>query len=131
LQDSEPNSLGRLVNTILPRILKRKRAAAPANDFTVEQVTQGDLYPKAEVNQCLTDYTELEETTGVGEGQAIQQIAEAVDTSDVLKIGAGNRVVYAYGYQCAPNRLKIGLIEGEGDTVQRRRSGRANPISQP
>jgi T5orf172 domain len=92
-------------------------AAAPANGFTIEQVTQGQLYPKAEVDQYLTDYTELEQTPGISEGQAIQQIAETVDTSDVLKIGAGNRVVYAYGYQCAPDRLKIGLTEG--DAVQR------------
>ena len=35
----------------------------------------------------------------------------------MLKIGSGNRVVYAYRYQCAPDRLKIGLTEE--DTVQR------------
>jgi hypothetical protein len=90
--------------------------AAPANGFTVEQVTQGQSYP-AEVNQYLENNTELDQTPGISEGQAIQQIAEAVDTSDVLKLGSGNRVVYAYGYQCAPDRLKVGLTEG--DIVQR------------
>jgi hypothetical protein len=92
-------------------------AAAPTNGFTVEQVTQGQLYPGAEVDQYLADYAELDQTPGITEGQAIQQIAEAVDTSDVLKMGSGDRVVYAYGYQCAPDRLKVGLTEG--DTVQR------------
>ena len=92
-------------------------AAAPANGFTPEQVTQGQPYPKAEVTQYLTNYAELDQTSGITEGQAIEQLAETVDTSDVLKIGEGNRVVYAYGYQCAPDRLKIGLTEG--DTLQR------------
>jgi hypothetical protein len=91
-------------------------AAAPANGFTVEQVAQSQSYP-AEVDQYLANNTELDQASGISEGQAIQQLAETVDTSDVLKIGSGNRVVYAYGYQCAHDRLKIGLTEG--DTVQR------------
>jgi T5orf172 domain len=91
-------------------------AAAPANGFTVEQVTQGQSYP-SEVNQYLESNAELDQTPEISEGQAIQKIAETVDTADVLKIGSGNRVVYAYGYECAPDRLKIGLTEG--DTVQR------------
>ena len=98
------------------RNMAKYMAAAPANGFTVEQLTQGQSYP-AEVNQYLANNSELDQTPGISEGQAIQQIAETVDTSDVLKIGSGNRVVYAYGYQCAPDRLKIGLTEG--DTVQR------------
>jgi T5orf172 domain len=65
----------------------------------------------------LTDYTSLDQTPGITEGQAIQQIAAAVDASDVLKVGTGDSVVYAYGYPCAPDRLKIGLTEG--DTLQR------------
>ena len=48
-------------------------AAAPANGFTVDQVTQ-----------------------------------EAVDTSDVVRLGDGQSVVYADGYRCAPDRLKAG-----------------------
>jgi T5orf172 domain len=91
-------------------------AAAPANGFTIEQLSQGQSYP-AEVNQYLADLSELDQTPGISEGQAIQQIAGTVDTSDALKIGSGGRVVYAYGYECAPDRLKIGLTEG--DTVQR------------
>lgn len=35
----------------------------------------------------------------------------------MLRIGTGSSVVYAYGYQCASDRLKIGLTEG--GTVQR------------
>jgi T5orf172 domain len=91
-------------------------AAAPANGFSVEQVTQGQSYP-VEVNQYLADTTELDQTPGISEGQAIHQIAETVDTSDVLKLGSGDGGVYAYGYQCAPDRLKIG--RSDGDVVER------------
>ena len=34
-----------------------------------------------------------------------------------MGLGEGNASVYAYGYRCAPDRLKIGMTEG--DTVQR------------
>jgi hypothetical protein len=91
-------------------------AAAPANGFTVEQVTQGQLYPAAEVAQYLP--TAASDTdVGISEDEAISEVAEAVDTSDVVRFGEGSKVVYAYGYRCAPDRLKIGLTEG--DTVQR------------
>jgi hypothetical protein len=91
-------------------------AGAPANGFTVEQVTQGQIYPVAEVAQYLP--TALSDTDpGISEGEALTELAEAVDTSDVLRLGEGQKVVYAYGYRCAPDRLKIGLTEG--DAVQR------------
>jgi hypothetical protein len=35
----------------------------------------------------------------------------AVDTMDVIKLGEGLKIVYTYGYKCAPDRLKIGLTE--------------------
>jgi T5orf172 domain len=91
-------------------------AAAPANGFTVEQVTQGQLYPTAEVAQYLPT-ANSDPDPGISEDEAKAAIAEAVDTSDVLKLGEGSKVVYAYGYRCAPDRLKIGLTEA--DTVQR------------
>jgi hypothetical protein len=91
-------------------------AGAPGNGFAVEQVTQGQLYPEAEVERYLG-----EATTDLGpdlsEGQALREVAEAVDVSDVIRLGEGATIVYAYGYRCAPDRLKIGLTVG--DTVQR------------
>src|SRR4051794_27140916 len=57
-------------------------AAAPLNGFTVEQVTQGQVYPAAEVAQYLTDPIQDAETD-VSEPEALQAVAEAVDTSDV------------------------------------------------
>jgi len=87
-------------------------AAAPANGFTVEQVTQGQLYPIAEVAQYLPTACS-DADPGISEEEAINAVAAAVDTSNVLKLGEGPKVVYAYGYGCAPDRLKIGLREGD------------------
>lgn len=91
-------------------------AAAPSNGFTVEQVTQGQLYPEAEVARFLDEAT-TDLTPDISEEQALREVAEAVDASDVIRLGEGSTVVYAYGYRCAPDRLKIGLTGGE--TVQR------------
>ena len=92
--------------------------AAPANGFTVEQVTQGQLYPSAEVAQYLAEAsTDVDPDPDISEGQALREVEEAVDSSDVLRLGEGATIVYAYGYRCAPDRLKIGLTVG--DTVQR------------
>lgn len=91
-------------------------AAAPANGFTVEQVTQGQLYPAAEVAQCLPAAS-TDTDAGISEDEALNEVAQAVDTSDVVRRGEGLKTVYAYGYRCAPDRLKIGLTED--DTVER------------
>jgi hypothetical protein len=91
-------------------------AAAPANGFTVEQVTQGQLYPTAEVAQYLPTASS-DNDPGISEADALNEIAKAVDTSDVIRFGQGPKTVYAYGYRCAPDRLKIGLTEG--DAVER------------
>jgi hypothetical protein len=98
------------------RLMAKYVASAPSNGFTVEQVTQGQLYPDAEVTQYIQNPT-LETEPGITEGDALAEISHAVDTSDVVKLGEGPKVVYAYGYKCAPDRLKIGFTEG--DAVQR------------
>lgn len=78
----------------------------------MEQVTQGQLYPIAEVAQYLPTACS-DADPGISEEEAINAVAAAVDTSNVLKLGEGPKVVYAYGYGCAPDRLKIGLREGD------------------
>ena len=103
------------------RALNAKRmakpiAAAPANGFTVEEVTQGQNYPVAEVQQCLDD-PNLQSEPGISEQQAILTVREAVDTADVLRIGEGAGFVYAYGYRCLGDRLKVGSTQV--DTIQR------------
>jgi Meiotically up-regulated gene 113 len=91
-------------------------AAAPVNGFTEGQVTQGQLYPKAEVAQYLGEAS-IDFDPDISEGQALREVEEAVDVSGLLRLGEGPNVVYAYGYRCAPDRLKRGLTNG--DTVQR------------
>lgn len=91
-------------------------AAAPANGFTIAQITQGQLYLIANVDQYLHE-TSVDLRSEFNETQALYAVEEAVDTSDVDRLGDGQSVVYAYGYRCAPDRLKVGLTTG--DTVQR------------
>lgn len=98
------------------RRMARYIAAAPANGFTVEEVTQGQLYPVAET-ELYIDESDTDLGTDVSEAQALRAVEELVDTSDVVRLGEGQNIVYAYGYRCAPDRLKIGLTTG--DTVQR------------
>jgi hypothetical protein len=98
------------------KLMAKCIANAPSNGFTVEQVTQGQLYPKADVAQYIKNPA-LETEPGISEGEALAEISHTVDTSDVFKLGEGPKVIYAYGYKCAPDRLKIGLTEG--DAVQR------------
>src|SRR3954470_4406347 len=58
-------------------------AAAPANGFTIAQITQGQSYPEAEVERYLSDPT-LSAEPGISEEQALQTIRSAVDISDAL-----------------------------------------------
>lgn len=102
--------------TKFARTMAKYIAAAPANGFTVEEVTQGQNYPATEVTQFLQDPTAILEP-GISEEQARQTVAAAVDTSDMSRIGEGYGFVYAYGYRCCPDRLKIGYTEV--DTIQR------------
>jgi hypothetical protein len=90
-------------------------AAAPSNGFSVEQVTQGQSYPVAEVNEAIA--ANAAEDPGITEEQAQRTVAATVDSSDVMRIGEGAAVVYAYGYPCCADRLKVGSTEA--DTLQR------------
>ena len=48
----------------------------------------------------------------VTEEQAIRIVEQTVDTSDVKRCGEGAGVLYAYGYRCCEDRLKVGSTEG-------------------
>jgi hypothetical protein len=97
------------------RAMAKYVAAAPSNGFTVEEVTQGQSYPIAEVNEVIAENGA--EDPGITEEQAQQTVEATVDSSDVMRIGDGPAVVYAYGYRCCPDRLKVGSTEV--DTLQR------------
>jgi len=53
----------------------------------------------------------------LSEEQAAEEIVESVDISDNVTIGDGLYTVYAYGYACSPDRLKVGSTEK--DPIQR------------
>jgi len=91
-------------------------ATAPNYGFTAEQITRDKNYPTAEVAQYLNDPSIAAEPD-ISEEQAIRTVEAAVDTSNVTRLGEGEGIVYAYGYGCAPDRLKIGSTEA--DTVER------------
>jgi T5orf172 domain len=98
------------------RRMARYIAAAPGNNFTVEQITQGQAYPEAEVTKYLNQ-PDSETEPDISEQEALNEVRETVDTSDVIRLGEGSGFVYAYGYACAPDRLKVGMTAT--DTVQR------------
>lgn len=99
------------------KLMAKTIVDAPANGFTVEAVTQGQSYPAAEVGRYLNDLAAVAAEPAIAEEKAIQSLESAIDRSDVLRDGEGSGTLYAYGYRCAPDRLKIGITEG--DTVQR------------
>jgi hypothetical protein len=53
-------------------------AAAPSNGFSVEQVTQGQSYPVAEVNEVIA--ANGTEDPGITEEQAHRTVEAAVDS---------------------------------------------------
>lgn len=90
--------------------MARYIAAAPGHGMTVEQVTQGQNYPAVEVVQYL-DAPDLGAEPGPSEEQAIHALSGLVDSAGAVRVGAGSGVVYAYGYPCCPDRLKVGSTE--------------------
>jgi hypothetical protein len=95
--------------TKFARRMAKYIAAAPANGFTASQVTGGQSYP-SEVDQLVSDPS-INDDPGITEEQAVRTVKEIVDTSDVTKIGEGAGVVYAYGYRCCQDRIKIGSTD--------------------
>ena len=85
-------------------------AAAPANGFAVDEVTQGQIYPASEVEQYI-GCASADDDPGITEEQAIRTVEEAVDTTDVVWKAEGGGIVYVFGYGCCGDRLKVGSTE--------------------
>jgi hypothetical protein len=88
--------------------MARCLAWAETNGFAVEQVTGGKDYPAADISAML----EAETAADAGVDEPSAPPAERVDTSDVRRHGTGAETVYAYGYACIPDRLKVGSTVG-------------------
>jgi Meiotically up-regulated gene 113 len=45
--------------------------------------------------------------------EAVREVETSVNTVNVTRLGEGNGSVYVYGYDCAPDRMKIGRTDGD------------------
>ena len=97
------------------RYMAKYLIAGKEDSFTIEEITHGTDYP-SEVDKFVSDFGS-ESLPPITEEQAKKEIAESVDTTNVIRMGEGGAVVYVYGYNCCPDRLKVGYATGE--TVQR------------
>ena len=98
----------------------RGMAAAIRNSvgagFTKDEVTRDKSYPADEVDAAAETLDAASEPT-VSEAQTKQALQNSVNSATARRIGAGATSVYAYGYRCAPDRLKIGYTDG--DVIER------------
>lgn len=86
---------------------------APANGFGEEEVTQGEDVPDevrrlVEVQPAISGRIVEEDPD-----RLVDQLRDTVDTGATVEIGTGDETVYAYGYRCAPDRVKIGSCAGD------------------
>ena len=89
-------------------------ADAPANGFAEADVTQGGDVSREVREIAGTAHPELANAEDEADDRpAAIQLSDTVDTSDLVERGNGPEAVYAYGYPCAPDRLKIGRTTGE------------------
>jgi len=84
-------------------------AEAPTNGFSEEDVTQGEDVPSEVRAQATTAANVSDENPE----ELIDELRLSVDIDNVREIGNGDQFVYAYGYRCAPDRLKVGSCAGD------------------
>jgi hypothetical protein len=84
---------------------------ARQHGFTEAEVTGGRDIP-GEV-QRMIDEGFSSQPIVEDPDQLVRQLEQKVDTTDLHEEGSGDQSVYAYGYRCAPDRLKIGRCDGD------------------
>ncbi len=85
---------------------------APTSGFTEEEVTQDQDYPASvaeEIQRIALEPSEDDED----QAALVAEAEATVDQSGLQVFGIGSECVYAYGYACAPDRLKIGRAAGD------------------
>lgn len=85
---------------------------APAFGFAEADVTQGQDVPAAVLDKLRAGAVTVEVAADDDEA-LVAEVATTVDTRELIEVGAGRSCVYAYGYACAPDRLKIGRADGD------------------
>lgn len=87
-------------------------AEAPLNGFSEADVTQGEDVPD-EARHLAAGMPARSVEDQDDPDELVAALQTTVDTSDAIEIGQGAESVYAYGYRCAPDRLKIGSCAGD------------------
>jgi hypothetical protein len=87
-------------------------AEAPANGFSTKEVTQGADVPE-DVRGLAAEFAATAKPSEDDADELVSELQVIVDASDLVEIGQGAEAVYAYGYRCAPDRLKIGSCSGD------------------
>ena len=59
----------------------------------------------------LAQGIDVSEASSEDPDQLVRQLEQMVDTSDLYEEGMGDQFIYAYGYRCAPDRLKVGRTD--------------------
>jgi Meiotically up-regulated gene 113 len=85
---------------------------APGNGFSETAVTGGRDVP-LDVQRQITRGEFPPKSPPEDPDQLVRQLEQRIDASDLHEEGAGNQTVYAYGYRCAPDRLKVGRCDGD------------------
>jgi len=85
---------------------------APSFGLGEDDVTQGQDVPAAVMEKLQAGTVEVAPASDDDEA-LVAEVATTVDTSELSEFGVGGSCVYAYGYACAPDRLKIGRADGD------------------
>lgn len=94
------------------RMMAEVLADAPLNGFSEDDVTQGEDVPQ-QVREIMPARQRVLAETDDSVATAIEGLDRSVDTTELREIGIGDQFVYAYGYRCASDRLKIGSAVGD------------------
>jgi len=94
------------------QLMAQVLAEAPPNGFSADEVTQSADVPD-DVRRLAAELAATARPSEDDAEELVNELQAIVDTSDVVEIGQGAQAVYAYGYGCAPDRLKIGSCSGD------------------
>lgn len=92
------------------QLMAQVLADAPTNGFSVDDVTQGEDVPSEVRTQIATLRPAYDDENP---DYLINELLQSVDISNMREVGQGEQFVYAYGYRCAPDRLKVGCCVGD------------------
>jgi hypothetical protein len=85
---------------------------APGNGFSEADVTGGRELP-TDVQRQIIEGVLPPISPPEDPDQLVRQLEQRIDKSDLHEEGTGDQTVYAYGYRCAPDRLKVGRCDGD------------------